>query len=312
MLRALFNRGTSLRNAATRSLRGTAARFRSPLSAKAVGFGTSVVTVAGMGFTISSFRGEAVAEAKGEQEQVKDLKHYQEFHKELMEKYENLDILPLTAQGLALHTIIRDRVTARDDFVFYSNRIIRLLIEQALSKLPFAPSVVMTPTAVPFYGLDFRERVVGVSIMRAGDSMVAGLRSVAKGVRIGKVLIQRDEEDPEKRAHLSYVKFPGDIARRHVLLLDPMLATGGSAKLAIKELKKQGVAEERITFVNVVTTPEGIDGLFQAYPKIKVVTSFVDPGMNDMKYILPGLGDFGDRYFGTEEDQHGRRTFTYH
>ncbi|GAB5361211.1 hypothetical protein AAMO2058_000694000 [Amorphochlora amoebiformis] len=242
----------------------------------------------------------------------KSIDDYQKFHEELMEAYPNLDILPLNAQALALHTIIRDRATARDDFVFYSNRIIRLLIEQALSKLPFVRTVVMTPTDAPFHGFEFRHRVVGVSIMRAGDSMVAGLRSVAKGVRIGKILIQRDEEDPEKRAYLSYVKCPGDIGLRSVLLLDPMLATGGSASLAIETLIDLGVPEERITFVNVVANPNGIKKLFSKFPKIKMVTSFVDPELNEMMYIVPGLGDFGDRYFGTEEDQHGRRTYTYH
>lgn len=279
---------------------------------------TARSAIAGMGLAFAglwafSTQSQAKSLPPFEQESPSNLvEGYNDYHKDVEAKYPNLHVLRLDAQLLALHSIIRDRSTARDDFVFYSNRINRLLVERALSRLNFAPSVIMTPTNIPFKGAEFRDRVVGISIMRAGDSMVAGLRSVAKGVRIGKVLIQRDEEDPEKKSALTYKKLPKDISERSVLLLDPMLATGGSAKLAIKTLIDEGVNEERITFVNVVANPVGIEALFEAYPNIQMVTSFVDPALNKQKYIIPGLGDFGDRYFGTEEDQHGRRTYTYH
>ncbi|KAG6861496.1 hypothetical protein C0995_015923 [Termitomyces sp. Mi166 len=151
--------------------------------------------------------------------------------------------LPQTAQLEALYTIIRDKNTSRGDFLFYSDRIIRLLVEEGLNHLPVVKRTVETPTA-----------------------MEAGLREVCRSVRIGKILIQRvrttsftpngipimqDEETALPK--LFYSKFPADIASRYVLLLDPMLATGGSAMKAVEVLMENGVPEERIIFVNLVS-----------------------------------------------------------
>jgi uracil phosphoribosyltransferase len=116
------------------------------------------------------------------------------FHVAFARNYNNLTVVPITPQLIALHTIIRDKETSRDDFIFYSNRIIRLLIEEALSLLPFDVIEVTTPTAATFRGYDFTAKLAGVSIVRAGESMEQGLRDVCKGARIGKILIQRDEE----------------------------------------------------------------------------------------------------------------------
>lgn len=127
--------------------------------------------------------------------------------------------------------------------------------------------------------------------------METGLRAVCKSVRIGKILIQRDEATAQPK--LFYVKLPRDIAERQVLLLDPMLATGGSILKAIEELIKCGVREDKIIFLNMVAAPEGIHAVFARYPNMLIVTSEIDAGLNEMKYILPGIGDFGDRYFGT-------------
>jgi uracil phosphoribosyltransferase len=118
---------------------------------------------------------------------------------------------------------------------------------------------------------------------------------------VGKILCQRDESHPDKAAKLFYSKFPRDIAElEYVILVDPMLATGGSAMLAIETLIKEGVKEERILFLNVVSCPEGLDALTKHYPKIQIVTAAVDSHLNEDKYIVPGLGDFGDRYYSTE------------
>ena len=120
-----------------------------------------------------------------------------------------------------------------------------------------------------------------------------------RSVRIGKILIQRDEETAQPQ--LYYSKLPPDIKNRFVLLLDPMLATGGSAIKAIQVLLEQGVAEEHILFVNLICSPQGIDKVMTAHPKIKIVTAEVDDGLDENYYIIPGLGDFGCRYFGTNE-----------
>jgi uracil phosphoribosyltransferase len=116
---------------------------------------------------------------------------------------------------------------------------------------------------------------------------------IIRSVRIGKILIQRDEETAKPK--LYYSRLPPDIKDRYCLLLDPMLATGGSANKAIEVLIDHGVHEERILFVNLICAPEGIDCVLKAHPKVKIVTAAVDQGLNEQKYIIPGLGDFGCR-----------------
>jgi len=239
--------------------------------------------------------------------ELKPLQDHIRFHDSMSRIHPNVRIMQMTPQLLALHTKIRDGQCTRDDFVFYSNRIMRLLVEEALAMLPFDPVQITTPTGSTFDGYMFKTSLVGVSIVRAGESMEQSLRDVVKGVRIGKILIQRQEDTEEKAAKLYYSKLPGDIKDRQVMLLDPMLASGGSAICAVKVLIEAGVTEEQITFVNLVACPEGLANLSKAYPGIKIVTSFVDPVLNSNKWIIPGLGDFGDRFYGTEEDQHGPR-----
>ena len=209
----------------------------------------------------------------------------------------NVLILRQTKQLIAMLTIIRDRNTTRGDFIFYSNRIIRLLVEEGLNLLPVVEKAVVTAAGNDYTGVGFEGRICGVSIMRAGESMEQALRECCRQLRIGKVLIQRDEATAE--AKLFYDKLPSDIAQRWVFLLDPMLATGGSAIKAVEVLRARGVPEERIVFLNLIAAPEGIARFRECYPALRIVTAFVDRCLDDNKYIVPGLGDFGDRYFGT-------------
>jgi uracil phosphoribosyltransferase len=125
---------------------------------------------------------------------------------------------------MRLYRMIRDKNTERADFIFYSNRIIRLLVEEGLNHLPIVEQTVTTPVGRSYAGLQFQGKICGVSIMRAGESMEQGLRDCCRSVRIGKILIQRDEETSIPK--LFYDKLPEDIASRWVLLLDPMFATG--------------------------------------------------------------------------------------
>lgn len=156
--------------------------------------------------------------------------------------------------------------------------------------------------------------------MRAGESMEQGLRDCCRymdtrelaqifmlianptmsgrSVRIGKILIQRDEETALPK--LFYSKLPMDVAQRYCLLLDPMLATGGSVIKAIEVLLEAGVKEENIIFINLIASPEGIRALHERYPRVQTVVAAIDEGLNERKYIVPGLGDFGCRYFGTD------------
>jgi uracil phosphoribosyltransferase len=184
--------------------------------------------------------------------------------------------------------------------VFYADRIIRLLLEHALNHIPLVPRTVVTRLGSKFHGLTYQEKICGVSIVRAGEAFEHGLRQIARSVRIGKILIQKRESG---EARLISVRLPPDVASRWVLLLDPMLATGDTAKIAVQVLSQAGVPLGRILFVSMFSCPEGIQALLGAFPHIKLVTGVIDRGLTADKFIIPGLGDFGDLYFGTGEDE---------
>ncbi|MFS7956373.1 putative transferase [Helianthus anomalus] len=122
-----------------------------------------------------------------------------------------------------MHTLIRDKDISKHDFVFYSDRLIRLVVEHGLGHLPFTEMQVVTPTGSVYSGVDFCKKLCGVSIVRSGESMENALRACCKGIKIGKILIHRDGDNGQQ---LIYEKLPKDISERHVLLLDPVLATG--------------------------------------------------------------------------------------
>ena len=205
---------------------------------------------------------------------------------------------PVTDQSLLFFSMIRDRNTNRADFIFHSNRIIRLLCEEGLNHLPVVQHDITTPVGRQYAGVKFEGKICGVSIMRAGESMEQGLRECCRSVRIGKILIQRDEETSKPR--LFYEKLPEDIKDRWVLLLDPMLATGmcraplvfyyglncslptgGSALMAVEVLRAKGVPEDHILFLNLIASPEGAANFANKFPKLRVITAFVDEGLDE-------------------------------
>lgn len=206
-----------------------------------------------------------------------------------------ITVLDQTNQLEALFTVLRDRETPRAQFIFFADRIIRLLVEKGLDMLPVSPRKVTTPTGAVYEGVEFQGHICGVSIIRAGESMEQGLRACCRSVRIGKILIQRDEETA--KPHLYYEKLPPDIADRYVFLLDPMLATGGSALMAVDVLAKRGVPPEHIIFLNLIAAPEGLRNFGELHPKVHIVTGRIDSHLDEHAYIFPGLGDFGDRYY---------------
>lgn len=212
--------------------------------------------------------------------------------------YPRLTILTMTPQLRTLLTMIRNKNTDRNDFIFYADRINRLLIEEGLNFLPTREKVVETRTGQQYVGSEFVGKICAVPIMRAGASMQNSIREVAKKIRIAHILIQRDEKTAQPIFFKDWL--PEDIHKRYVLVLDPMLATGGSVIETIRCLKERNVEESKIIFINLVAAPEGIDRVFAAYPNIRIITAEVDEGLNELAYIIPGLGDFGDIYFGTE------------
>ncbi|KAG4203753.1 hypothetical protein ERO13_A04G004000v2 [Gossypium hirsutum] len=218
---------------------------------------------------------------------------------DLCKIYPNLYVIQSTFQIRGMHTLIRDSQTTKHDFVFYADRLIRLVVEHGLGHLPFTEKQVITPTGSVYTGVDFCKRLCGVSIIRSGESMENALRACCKGIKIGKILIHREGDNGQQ---LIYEKLPQDISERHVLLLDPILGTGNSAVQAISLLIKKGVPESNIIFLNLISAPQGVHMVCKSFPRLKIVTSEIDIGLNKDFCVIPGMGEFGDRYFGTDDD----------
>ncbi|KAG0001493.1 hypothetical protein BGZ80_007410 [Entomortierella chlamydospora] len=219
----------------------------------------------------------------------------------------NVIVLEKTKQIDGMHTIIRDRSTTRHDFIFYADRLATLVIERALNELPYETHTITTPTAKTVHGLRLNAHVVGVSILRAGGTMEAGLRRVIRDAVIGKILIQTDPSNGEPQLH--YCKLPPSIRENstnddtYIFLMDAVIGTGAAGLMAIRVLLDHDVPEERIIFLSFLSAPQGLHIISNAFPKVRVVTSYVDPVLNPHTLFLePGLGNFGDRYFGTEND----------
>jgi len=210
-----------------------------------------------------------------------------------------LKLLPSTPQIRGLHTYVRNKDTTRDEFIFYSKRLIRLVIEYSLSLLPFESVSVSTPQGLHYQGRRCTEKkICGVSILRAGETMEQALSDVCKDIRIGKILIQTNWESGEPE--LYYLRLPKDIKDYQVILMDATVATGAAAMMAIRVLLDHDVPEENINLVSLLMAESGVHTIAYAFPGVKIVTSAVDPEINDRFHVMPGIGNFGDRYFGTE------------
>jgi len=212
---------------------------------------------------------------------------------------ESVNILPNHDQIKAIHTQLRDRTTSRDDFIFLATRLGRLLVEHSLSLLPFHARTVKTPTNWNYEGMKGTDEICGVSIMRAGESMEIALREVCKDICIGKILIQSDPSTSEPA--MIYCKLPTNISTSRVLLMDPMIGTGATAMMAIRVLLDHNVPEENILFLTLMAAPIGVHTIAYAFPHVKIITTSVEDRVNELYYILPGVGNFGDRYFGTDD-----------
>jgi uracil phosphoribosyltransferase len=178
----------------------------------------------------------------------------------------------------------------------------RLLAEDALAEFPTEEVSIQTPCG-PFLGIKScieTVNICAVSIIRSGDALLEAVREVEPALKVGKILIQRDEKDPQKRPVHYYSKLPRGIDELHVLLCDPMIATGGSAVKALQVLcDEYGVDPARIVFASMISAPEGLRRLAKAFPTVRIVTANVDECLTDDKFIFPGLGDYGDRFFNT-------------
>ncbi|KAG1666980.1 hypothetical protein FOA52_004263 [Chlamydomonas sp. UWO 241] len=215
---------------------------------------------------------------------------------DLLRIYPNLAVIPSNFQIRGMHTIIRDRTTKKNDFVFYANRMCRIVVEAGLGMLPFKEKTVQTPAGEPYTGVVFTRGICGVSVIRSGEAMENALRECCQGIKIGKVLVHRHSTTSSQQ-ELIYEKLPCDIASRQVLLLDPVLGTGNTACNVIRVLLQHGVKEAHILFLCIVAAPEGIHKVCREHPGVRIVTSEIDRGINSESVVVPGVGEFGDRYF---------------
>ncbi|XP_035865938.1 uridine-cytidine kinase-like 1 isoform X2 [Phyllostomus discolor] len=212
---------------------------------------------------------------------------------------QTLSVLKSTPQVRGMHTIIRDKETSRDEFIFYSKRLMRLLIEHALSFLPFQDCVVQTPQGQDYAGKCYAgKQITGVSILRAGETMEPALRAVCKDVRIGTILIQTNQLTGEPELH--YLRLPKDISDDHVILMDCTVSTGAAAMMAVRVLLDHDVPEDKIFLLSLLMAEMGVHSVAYAFPRVRIITTAVDKRVNDLFRIIPGIGNFGDRYFGTD------------
>jgi len=190
--------------------------------------------------------------------------------------------------------LIRDRETGHQQFRELATEITMFVCYEALRDVRVREVDVETPlTTTTCQVLD--EEIIVVPILRAGVGMLNGILSLVPSARVGFVGLERDEETAEASTY--YEKLPRQVADGISIIVDPMVATGGSTIAAIDKLKSKGA--RNIVVACIVTCPEGLEAVHKAHPEVKVYAATIDAGLNDMKYIVPGLGDAGDRLYGT-------------
>ena len=193
-------------------------------------------------------------------------------------------------------SILRDVNTGSKQFRELVEEIATLMGYEALRDLPMEYVEVKTPITTAKVKMLSGEKLAIVPILRAGLGMVEGILSLVPYAKVGHIGLYRDEETLEPQEY--YCKLPTDIANRLVVVLDPMLATGGSASAAVQFIKNKGC--KNIKFMSLIAAPEGIKRLTTDHPDIQLYCGCLDEKLNEHGYIIPGLGDAGDRIFGTK------------
>ena len=199
---------------------------------------------------------------------------------------------PLISHKLSL---IRDEETKGKDFRVLLNEIASLMTFEACRDLPTKEVLVKTPICEAKC-LQLEKEIVLVPVLRAGLGMVEGIMNLIPTARVGHIGLYRDEQTHEPCEY--YAKFPNNLATSEVFVLDPMLATGGSASAAVTMIKKRGATN--IRYIGLVGAPEGVERLHKDHPDIDIYLAALDEKLNENCYIVPGLGDCGDRLFGTK------------
>lgn len=193
-------------------------------------------------------------------------------------------------------SVLRQQETSKKKFKELVDEIAMLMAYEVTRDLPLEEVEIETPLERTRQKMLAGKKLTVVPILRAGLGMVEGVVRLMPGVRVGHIGLYRDHDTLEPVDY--YFKIPPEPEARDFILLDPMLATGGSASAAITSLKRQGAT--RVRFMCLVAAPEGVQRLLDDHPDVRVYTAALDRELNDQGYILPGLGDAGDRLFGTK------------
>lgn len=209
-----------------------------------------------------------------------------------MGKFQVLDH-PLIQHKLS---IIRDKNCGTREFRQCVNEIAELMVYEVSRDMPLEDVEVETPITKATTKRLAGKKVVVVPILRAGIGMVDGILELIPAAKVGHIGMYRDEETLQP--HEYFVKMPDDLENRKMIIVDPMLATGGSAIMAVDALKKRGA--KSIKFVCLVAAPEGVKAFREAHPDVDIYSASLDEYLNEDGYIVPGLGDAGDRLFGTK------------
>lgn len=200
---------------------------------------------------------------------------------------------PLIQHKLSL---LRDKNTGSKEFRELISEIALFLCYEATRSLPLKEVEIETPVCLTKTKVVSGKKLAFVPILRAGLGMMDGVLEMVPAAKVGHIGIYRDPETKEPKEY--YCKLPFDIDKRDVFVLDPMLATGGSAIDAINLIKEKGVSS--IKFMCIIAAPEGLNALREAHPDVEIYCASLDEKLNDQAYIVPGLGDAGDRIFGTK------------
>lgn len=210
-------------------------------------------------------------------------------------EYKNVMIFdhPLIQHKISL---MRDKHTTTKEFRELASEVAMLMAYEVTRDLPLREVEIETPVAVARTKVLDGKKVAIVPILRAGLGMVDGMLNLLPMAKVGHIGLYRDPESLKPVEY--YCKLPDDVVNRDVILMDPMLATGGSAVAAINFLKERGIGS--IKFMCLIAAPEGVETLHNAHPDVPIFCAALDQKLNDHAYIVPGLGDAGDRIFGTK------------
>ncbi|MBE6826118.1 MAG: uracil phosphoribosyltransferase [Ruminococcus sp.] len=193
-------------------------------------------------------------------------------------------------------SLMRDKNTGTKEFRELVSETATLICYEATRDLPLKEIELATPLGMARTKIVSGRKLAFVPILRAGLGMIDGVTTLVPAAKIGHIGLFRDPDSHQPVKY--YAKMPEDISERDVIIVDPMLATGNSAVAAITEVKKLGV--KNVKFMCIISSPQGVDAVLNAHPDVEIYCGVMDEGLNDDKYIVPGLGDAGDRIFGTK------------